>query len=480
MHGTGIAIIRLIDVTSPPCRRDSIGTGPYIQGIPVNLLNGSQTLRVLGLGMLVLILQIPILKIGGLITERQLRSHAAAEEIASKWGSTQVATGPALVIPYLENRTGPIAPGGAPLNPVRQFAVFLPETLKVDGTLETDVRRRGIFSLPVYRLDLQVKGSIRRPDFDSLDIAAGAVNWEQAQLVMGISDVRAIRNPATLTWNGAQRDFLPGTAGFAEAGSGIHAAAPLTGTEANFDFEFALSLNGSNAVYFTPFARNTVIALRSNFAHPSFQGNWLPVDRSVQDTGFQALWMIPYLGRGYPQSWTSKAAHGAMVAASRFGVELSGQIDHYRMAERSIKYAALFMVLTFATVWLIEILTGIRAHPVQYLMLGAALCLFYLLELSLAEHLSFPVSYTIASVAVVTMASGYSLIMLRRPARAAVVSGGISALYFYLYFLLSNEDYALLVGSIGLFAALAVVMVVTRRVNWYSPVQMEAHGRRGA
>ena len=439
----------------------------------MKLSSDSQTVRVLVLGMLVLVLQIPITKIGGLITERQSRSHEAAAEISSKWGGAQVITGPALLVPYTEHWSETTANGRLRTRTAARHIVILPERLEVNGMLDAEVRRRGIFTLPVYGLELRVRGSFRRPDLGSLDIDPDIVNWQQARLVIGISDVRAIRTTATLNWSGAHREFLPGASGLAEAATGIHADVPVPPSEPNIDFDFTLSVNGSNSVFFTPFAKNADIRLRSNFAHPSFQGNWLPSKRSVNDSGFEAQWTIPYLGRGYPQVWTTKTDQRAAVAASRFGVALSGQIDHYRMAQRSIKYAALFIVLTFATVWLIEILTGIRAHPVQYLLLGAALCLFYLLELSLAEHLSFPVSYTIAAVAIIFMASTYSLVMLRRPGRAAVVSGGVSALYFYLYFLLSNEDYALLVGSIGLFAVLGAVMIATRRVDW------NAAGTRG-
>jgi inner membrane protein len=156
------------------------------------------------------------------------------------------------------------------------------------------------------------------------------------------------------------------------------------------------------------------------------------------------------------------------IEGSRFGVDLVSPVDHYRMAERSVKYAGLFILLTFATVWLIEVLARVRVHPIQYLMLGGALCLFYLLELSLAEHLGFPVAYAIASISVIGMVTGYSAVILHRVSRALVVGVGVALLYIYLYILLMNEDYALLVGSVGLFGLLAAIMFATRRVDWYA------------
>jgi inner membrane protein len=159
---------------------------------------------------------------------------------------------------------------------------------------------------------------------------------------------------------------------------------------------------------------------------------------------------------------------GDGIHGSRFGVELIDPVDHYRMAARSVKYAGLFILLTFATLWLMEILTGIRVHPIQYLMLGGALCLFYLLELSLSEHIGFPFAYILASAAVVAMVGAYSFVILRRVNHALIVAAGVAGLYAYLYLLLMNEDYALLIGSVGLFAMLGAIMYVTRRVDWYS------------
>jgi inner membrane protein len=155
------------------------------------------------------------------------------------------------------------------------------------------------------------------------------------------------------------------------------------------------------------------------------------------------------------------------IDRSLFGVELVNPIDHYRMAERSVKYAGLFILLTFAMLWLIEVLAGVRVHPIQYLMLGGALCLFYLLELSLSEHLGFPLAYTVASIAIVAMVAGYSVVVLHRIMRALVVAA-VCLLYVYLYILLMNEDYALLIGSVGLFLILAAIMYATRRVDWYT------------
>ncbi len=234
-----------------------------------------------------------------------------------------------------------------------------------------------------------------------------------------------------------------------------------------FKFSFPLSLNGSLGLYLTPFGQQTVVEIRSDYGHPSFQGNWLPTERSVSATDFQAKWSIPFLGRNYPQAWRAEAKMNEAVDGSRFGVELVHPVDHYRMAERSVKYAFLFILLPFAAVWLIEVLVGVRVHPIQYLMLGGALCLFYLLELSLSEHIGFPLAYALASISIIALVAAYSVAVLHRLRLALLLAAGVASLYVYLYVLLMNEDFALLIGSLGLFAILAGIMYATRRVDWY-------------
>jgi inner membrane protein len=293
-------------------------------------------------------------------------------------------------------------------------------------------------------------------------------------VVLGISDVRAIQAQVSMTWNGQAVAFLPGTSGVPEIAAGIHAPVPIDPKAGSTSFRFPLTVNGSTSVFFTPTARETEVEIDSNAANPGFAGNWLPVERSVSASGFQARWAVPFLGRNYPQAWTSTPAMTDAIGVSRFGVELNHPIDQYRMTDRSVKYATLFVLLTFATVWLIEILTNVRVHPIQYLLFGASLALFYLLELSLSEHLPFVLAYAIASLAVVGMVTGYAIVMVKRLKRALIIGAWVTTLWGYLYVLLTNEDYALLIGSIGLFMILGGIMILTRRVDWSSATDLAA------
>ena len=428
-------------------------------------IRSSQMLRVLSVGFLALLLQIPIGMIGDRVAERATRRDEAVAEVSSKWGNAQVLTGPALVVPYSY-----LSPSrndkGEPVTQTRN-AVFLPERLHARGAVESEIRQRGIFAIPVYRVDLTVEGEFARPDFAMLGIEPTAVDWERAHLAIGISDVRAIQHESAVSWNGTSVPFLPGTGGFSEGGPGVHARVGVPDGQSPIAFSFPLTLNGSRAISFAPFGQTTVVELESNYPHPSFQGNWLPSERTVSDASFTAKWSIPFLGRNFPQAWNAGSMHDA-IESSRFGVELIEPVDHYRMAERSVKYAGLFILLTFAAVWLIEVLASVRVHPIQYLMLGSALCLFYLLELSLSEHLGFLISYAAASVSIIAMVAAYCAVILHRVSRAAVVGSGVALLYAYLYTLLMNEDYALLAGSVGLFLILAAIMYATRHVDWYA------------
>jgi len=434
----------------------------------VTSIRRSQMLRLVSVAFLALLLQIPILMIGSLVKERQDRRDEAVEEVSSKWGKTQSITGPALVVPYMVRWNEVGANGQQIPRTESRRATFLAEKLEVHGRLDSEVRSRGIFSIPVFKLALTVTGEFRRPDLSELGVESPVVAWNHAQLALGISDTRAIQEQTSVTWNGREIAFLPGTADFQEVGTGIHALVGATPGEDRFVFSFPLTLNGSLGFYVAPFGQNTMVDLESNWPSPSFQGNWLPLNRTLSSHGFSAKWTIPFLGRNYPQAWTSQADMRKPIEASQFGLQLVDPVDQYRMAERSVKYAGLFILLTFSAVWLTEVLAGLRVHPIQYLLVGAALCLFYLLELSLSEHLGFSGAYALASCAVVGMVAGYSCAILHRAIRAVVVGGVIAALYAYLYVLLQNEDYSLVVGSVGLFLTLALVMVVTRRVDWYS------------
>ncbi len=436
----------------------------------LELMGTSPLLRVLLIGLLILLLQIPITMIRGVVREREKTRDTAVQEVTSKWGGKQSLTGPWITVPYSHRWVETRQFGRQEeieTHTETRYATFLPETLHISGTVDSEVRYRGIFQIPVYALSLEVAGQFSQPDFSEWGVEGDDVLWDRAYFSLGISDARAITDQAVLTWDGTELGFAPGSGETSGGKPGIHASLENALEGEAFDFSFPLALNGSEGAFFTPFGRETEVELTSNWTEPSFQGNWLPSERSVDGDGFEASWSIPFLGRNYPQQWKTGADFSGAVASSQFGVKLLAPVDHYRMALRSVKYAALFLVLTFTTLWLFEILNKIRIHPVQYLLIGAGMCVFYLLELSLAEHIGFLTAYVVASSAIVVLIASYSVAVLKSTGRASIVGVVTAILYGYLYVLLKNQDYALLIGSIGLFVVIATIMYLTRKINWY-------------
>jgi inner membrane protein len=317
-------------------------------------------------------------------------------------------------------------------------------------------------------MSLDLKGSFSSPDFSQWAIEPNNILWDRACLSLRIADARAMTKSPKVLWNGKAMDSLPSAGEFGSNQQGIHVKLRDNLNGESFDFSASLELNGSSGAFFAPLGRDTQVRISSNWPSPSFQGAWLPTNRTVSDDGFDAIWNIPFMSRNYPQNWRCRSDLQQAVSSSLFGVNVISPVDHYRMSQRSVKYQILFLLLTFATLWLFEILSEVRIHPVQYLLVGAAMCLFYLLELSLAEHFGFVMAYIIASAAVIFLVTLYSAAMLKTGGRAAIVGLVVTLLYIYLYVLLMIEDYALLAGSVGVFVALATVMFLTRKVDWYS------------
>lgn len=435
-------------------------------------LRDSVLFKMIVIGLLGLALLVPLGMVRLLISERQARRDEVSREVAAVWGQAQTLAGPMLTLPYrdrLRDEKGTV-------HEITRFASFLPETLEIQGEIEPEKRSRGLFEVAVYRADLSVTGTFKRPDFSEWRIDPGDVFWDDAFLTFGIPDMRGIRNGTSLDWSGRSLPLSPGggQAGFWE--TGLRAAVPGLGAGKAGDeyrFRFQLGIHGSRQIRFLPAGRQTTVSLKSAWSDPSFSGAFLPDQRDVSPTGFTATWNVSYFGRGYPQQWRDserdQLAPSSAVAGSAFGVDLFLPVDGYQKSERSVKYGVLFLLLTFLTFFLYETFQPWSLHPMQYFLVGSALCLFYLLLLSLSEHLPFGGAYAVASLATVGMIGTYSVAILRGAGRALWMTGILGLLYGYLYVLLQAEDYALLLGSIGLFVILALVMYVTRRIDWYTP-----------
>lgn len=436
-------------------------------------------LKLLGVGGLILLMLIPLELIQGVLNDRLLRRNEAVADITASWGKEQNIIGPVLCVPYLHHgtvvRSVTLPDGRVETREVAETTVatayFLPEALDITGDVQTQTLHRGIYDAAVFRGQISLTGRFAAPDMAALKIDPADVQWKDAAVTLAVSDLRGTREGLILDWGGNKILLEPGSQlpGYT---TGITARLGTDKPIVAGPFSIALDINGSGGIFFAPFGVQNQVKLKSNWPDPGFRGAFLPADRSVRADGFDAQWKVSYYGRDYPQSWTSRTGNERFtttsVAASLFGTQFLKVLDSYRYVERSIKYGVLFFVLVFTTFFLFEVIARQKIHPLQYLMVGAALCLFYLALLSVSEFIGFGVSYLIATVAATGLITWYCSYFLGGGMRTLMIGGGLLGVYTFLYITLRQQDYALLMGTIALFVVLAVVMFVTRKVDWYA------------
>lgn len=427
-------------------------------------LTTSQFGRVLFIGLIILLLEIPAAMVRDVIRERARYLESAATEISTLWGGSQTFYGPTIVARY--RCAVPAYPGGKASQYVERSVEFLPDELLIEGRTATELLHRGIYEFPVYRSHLAVRGRASAPDLAALGIDPERAELVDMSLVLHLPDRRSLQQLSPLTWQDESFDFEPGLASDGSAG-GLRVPLALLDSGEQAEFAFDVDLNGSKSLYFMPLGGTTEVHLTSDWPEPSFAGMWLPTEREVGAEGFTATWRVPHLAREIPAAWFMDQPPDAQFQTSAFGVELIKSVNAYRMAERSVKYSTLFVLLTFTALWLVDVLTKVAIHPLQYLLVGAAMTVFYLLELSLAEHIGFGAAYALAVAMIVSTIVLYCIPVLRGLGRSAIISLLLATLYGYLYIVLMNQDHALLAGTALLFAALATVMFLTRNIDWF-------------
>jgi inner membrane protein len=433
-----------------------------------------------GVAVLILLLLIPLSMVRSVLQERLGRRNEAVAEITSSWGRDQKLFGPVLIVPYRYTvkswKEQPAAGGKIEkvevMDQVTANAYFLPTNLTIAGDITPKQLRRGIYQAVVYSGKLKFDGQFARPDFGSLRIEEKNVLWDDALVTFAIPDLRGVKETLALKWGANAYPLLPGCKlrGFQ---SGVFAnVGGLRESAAAIPFQMELTLNGSGGLTFAPVGAQNTVKLTSPWPDPSFYGSFLPTERKVTRDGFDATWRVSFYGRGYPQQWTDQDAAAGLnsgsAEASFFGVSFLSGIDAYRNTERAIKYGALFIVLIFAAFFLFEILGALKIHPFQYAVVGAALCLFYLGLLSLSEFIPFGLSYLAAAGVTTLLICFHSAKMLKSGPRTLIVAGLLAGIYGFLYIALQLQDYALLLGTGGLFAVLAVVIRLTRNIDWYA------------
>jgi inner membrane protein len=445
--------------------------------------------KLVSIGFLILILLIPQAWIQSLMVERQDRADAVIGEIASKWSGEQNITGPVLVIPVVKREKIDKGKEGIEIRELTEKAFFLPEELKITGKVDPQILHRGIFDAAVYESSLVIDAHFISPDFQKLNVASGDVLWKDAYLILGINDLRGLSESPKLKMgdqeltgepsnniglsseypsSSAQRDHPDGSSNDQKKSSekGIVMKLPWrTRDDFNGGSSIQLNLKGSTLLYFVPVGKTTEVSLQGPWASPSFDGDFLPASRTITETGFAADWKILHYNRPFSQEWIG--SHQALTGAE-FGVKLLIPVDQYQKSIRTAKYGLLVILLTFISLFMVEIMKKVRIHPFQYILVGAALIIYYSLLLSFSEHLGYDSAYVVASVATVALIALYSSTFLASRKLVLVFTGLLTFFYGFIFVIIQLQDYSLLLGSIGLFLTVGLLMYFSKGIRWYS------------
>jgi inner membrane protein len=447
-------------------------------GVAIGRFLGSPGFKFFLICALILLLSIPLLLVWALIGEREQRAEGVRQDIAREWGAAQFINGPVLIVPYtVLHVTGQ---GDKRMEELQERrAVFLPQELNVRGKATSKVLHRSIYDVAVYTGVLDFEGRFEEPDMSEVAADVQSVRWRDAVLALAISDVSGLKTAASLVIDGGTKLPFEPSLGVPGVGSdGIHArlahapalAGALSATPAaslkGFAFRFALTLNGSSELSFAPSARETTVGLSSDWPDPSFSGAFLPSDRVINPAAFSARWQVPHLARSVPQAWSLSDQGLERLDPYRFGARFMIPVDFYQLVARATKYAMMFLATAFMAVFVLEQRSAREVHSVQYLFVGLAMVLFYVLLLSLAEHIGFLWAYVAAAAATGGMLSLYVARVQGSLVKGLAMLLVFFALYGLLYLILRLEDYALLAGAIAGFVMLAVVMFATLKVNW--------------
>ncbi|CAM3980787.1 cell envelope integrity protein CreD [Roseateles saccharophilus] len=416
------------------------------------------------LAVVTLLLCIVLAEIGGLVRERQQRQNEAAQSVVQSLADAQTLLGPVLTRNCTETWTEFDAKK-KPVQESRNIPMALtPSTLELGGRLDPELHYRGLFKVNAYaaRLKIDAQWETLAPLEAHAEHAGGRLNCEPVNVFFAASDNRGLRS-AVIQAGDDTLLVQPGTLQGSYR-AGLHATLPDHALKDGLRLSLALDVVGTQSLSIVPTAGKTHVALTSSWPHPSFGGRFLPIQREVMGSGFTAQWQVSAL----QTSAAADAQDGKPLPnLDSFGVELIDPVNPYVMSDRAIKYGLMFIALTFVTVGLTELLSGRRVHPVQYLLVGLAISLFFLLLLSLSEHMSFLNAYLIAAAAAAAVLTQYAAAMLGGWLRGLAFGAGIALLYTALYVLLSQEQAALAIGAVLLFAVLAAVMMLTRKLDWY-------------
>jgi inner membrane protein len=427
------------------------------------------TAKVLGIGVLALLMTIPLMQVRELVSERQQLREGAIAQIAQGWGGQQVLGGPVLTVPTLSQVA--VAANQPPQTRAGSESMLADE-LKMDAVLDVQTRSYGIYTAPVFVSTVKLGAQFRVEDLAQFRHASNA-QWQgsKAELRLPIGDLRGLQEVSELRINGKPARF---DSSADRVGPWSNVVVPIdldALADQPIDVEITLKLAGTESLQLLPLARSTDVTMHAPWSDPSFIGAALPLEHAIDAKGFSAHWHMLDLNRSYGQHWTDADSDmSAALQASTFGVQLYQPVDVYQRNVRAGKYGLLFIAMTFVAFFLFEVLKRLRVHPVQYLLVGAALATFYVVLLALSEQIGFGPAYALAAAAVALLVGGYAMAVLRARRAGLLLGGVLGLIYAMLYGLIAAEQYALLIGALVLLAMVGLMMYLTRRIDWYAYV----------
>jgi len=417
----------------------------------------SMTIKMVLLGIMGLFLLVPLELIKSIIKERLENSENVKKEIAFQWAGQQTLTGPVLNIPVW------IYPSDKELKPYRSVYHLMPEKLIIDGDIETEIRHRSIYKAVVYNADIRLSGVFAIPEINTDE--RSEVHWNESYYTLGITDNRGLKGGVNLLSDSISLEAIPGLKDSDLFMTGITFESQAGEKREKISFSVNLKLSGSESINFSPVGKTTEVSLRSSWKSPGFQGNFLPYERIINDSGFNAKWLVTNLNRNFPQLWSGSSY---APASDSFGVDFILPVDHYQKSLRSAKYGILFIALTFLALLFAELTISERIHVFHYLLVSLALVLFFSLLNALSEHTGFNLAYLISSGSTILLLSFFLKALIRKTRPVILITTLLVFLYAFIFVLLTLNDYAYLAGNIGLFVLLAAIMGLSAKLHLFN------------
>lgn len=432
-------------------------------------IRNSLFVKLASISLIVFLLMIPNALVKELIYERNQNQKGVVQEVSAKWGHKQQVVGPVLTIPYklkFEDEEGNVSE-------YIKHSHFLPEHLSIKGNINPESRKRGLYDVVLYQSQLNCSGWFAKPDLSKFSVEEENFLWDKAFLQISIPDMAGINDNIKMEYDGQSYRMEPGIDKYNGFQSGVRLPVEIDTSKQELEFNFNLDLNGSHALTFGPIGKETIVQLESSWSSPSFMGSFLPDEHIVNESGFSASWKILDLNRNYPQSWLGDKHD---LLQSTFGLELMQPVNEYAKNTRAAKYTLLVVSLTFLMFFFFEVINKQRVHPMHYILVGLAISIFYILLLSLSEHVGFNMAYILSTWAIVGLIGTYSTSILNSKKLVVIQGIMLLSIFGFIFVILQLEDYALLAGSVGLLLVLAVVMYFSRNIDWsnFSKASMKA------